>query len=70
MQYFDRVLQQRRFIAGDNFSMADITVIGGLIFARIVNLPIPIQCEALQSWYGRMQERPGVKNWFDNFGPR
>ncbi|WP_290984852.1 glutathione S-transferase [Ferrovibrio sp.] len=70
MQYFDRVLQQQPFIAGDSFSMADITVIGGLIFASIVNLPIPLQCEALQSWYGRMQERPGVKYWFDNFGPR
>jgi glutathione S-transferase len=42
--------------------MADITVIGGLIFAGLVELPVPAECEALQAWYARMQERPSVKN--------
>src|SRR3954463_3102300 len=36
MRYFDSVLRQQRFIAGEAFSMADITVIGGLIFAELV----------------------------------
>jgi glutathione S-transferase len=62
MHYFDSVLKNRAFIAGDTFSMADITVIAGLIFAAIVNLPVPAACEALQAWYARMQQRPGVKN--------
>jgi glutathione S-transferase len=42
--------------------MADITVIGGLIFAGLVELPVPAECEALQAWYARMQERPSVRN--------
>jgi glutathione S-transferase len=42
--------------------MADIAVIGGLIFASIVKLPVPSKYEALQAWYARMQERPSVKN--------
>lgn len=42
--------------------MADITVIAGLFFARIVKLPVPAECEALQAWFSRMQERPSVKN--------
>ncbi len=42
--------------------MADITVIGGLIFAGLVELAVPTECEALQAWYARMQERPSVKN--------
>jgi glutathione S-transferase len=62
MRYFDAVLQQRPFIAGDAFSMADITVIGGLIFAQLVDLPIPAECRALQAWHARMQERPSVQN--------
>jgi glutathione S-transferase len=62
MRYFDSLLQQRPFIAGELFSMADITVIGGLIFADIVKLAVPAECEALRAWYGRMQERPSVKN--------
>jgi glutathione S-transferase len=62
MRYFDGVLRTQPFVAGEAFSMADITVIGGLIFAEIVKLPVPAECEALQAWYARMQERPSVKN--------
>ena len=38
MHYFDKLLRHQAFIAGDKFSMADITVIGGLVFASIVKL--------------------------------
>ncbi|OCR26179.1 glutathione S-transferase [Pseudomonas syringae] len=62
MHYFDAVLQTRPFVAGETFSMADITVIGGLIFAGLVELAVPEECQALQAWYARMQERPSVKN--------
>jgi len=62
MHYFDSVLKKQPYIAGDNFSMADITVIGGLIFAELVDLPIPAECEALLAWYAQMQERPSVQN--------
>jgi glutathione S-transferase len=50
------------FVAGEVFSMADITVIGGLTFAGLVKLPVPAECAALQDWYVRLQERPSVKN--------
>jgi len=62
MHYFDTILQERPFIAGDFFSMADITLIGGLIFADLVKLPIPAECDALRAWWAKMQERPSVKN--------
>lgn len=62
MRYFDSVLRTQAYIAGGSFSMADITVIGGLIFAELVDLPIPAECEALLAWYARMQERPSVQN--------
>ena len=62
MHYFDSVLKEKNFVAGEAFSMADITVIAGLIFAAFVKLPVPAECEALQAWYARMQERPSVMN--------
>jgi len=62
MRYFDSVLRGQPFVAGETFSMADITVIGGLIFAGLVKVPVPVECEALLAWYARMQERPSVKN--------
>lgn len=61
MHYFDAVLKTQRFVAGEAFSMADITVIGGLIFASIVKLPVPAECETLLAWYANMLERPSVK---------
>jgi len=48
------------FIAGNKFSMADITVIGGLAFAAIVKLDVPPECAALLSWYERMKKRESV----------
>ncbi len=62
MRYFDNVLQRQPFVAGDAFSMADITVIGGLIFAELVHLPVPAECEALRAWYAQVRERPSVQN--------
>ena len=63
MGYFDAVLKRQPFVAGESFSMADITVIGGMIFAGLVKLPVPTACEALHAWYARMRERPSVQNW-------
>ena len=62
MRYFDSVLRQQPFVAGDTFSMADITVIGGLIFAELVELAVPEDCKALRAWHDRMKERPSVSN--------
>jgi len=63
MHYFNGLLEPQPFVAGDAFSMADIAVIGGMIFASLVDLPIPPECEALTDWYARMQDRPSVKAW-------
>ncbi|MCI8208935.1 glutathione S-transferase [Pseudomonas sp. S25] len=62
MQYFDSVLQKQPFVAGESFSMADITVIGGLIFAGLVELEIPAEHKALRAWHAKVQERPSVQN--------
>ncbi len=62
MRYFDAILKHQPFVAGEVFTMADITMIGGLIFAGLLKLPMPAECEALQAWYARMAERPSVKH--------
>jgi glutathione S-transferase len=63
MHYFDSLLKYQPFIAGDKFSMADIAVLGGMIFASLVKLHVPDECEALRAWHARMQERPSVQEW-------
>lgn len=49
MRYFDSVLQDRSFVAGDTFSMADITVFAGLMFADAAGIAIPEDHSALKS---------------------
>ncbi|SCY62298.1 glutathione S-transferase [Pseudomonas sp. NFACC37-1] len=63
MRYFDNLLKNQPFVAGDKFSMADIAVLGGMIFASLVQLPVPEECVALRAWHARMQERSSVQTW-------
>lgn len=62
MKYFDKVLRTQPYIAGEQFSMADITVLAGLIFAGFASIAIPEECTALAAWQGKVQQRPSVKN--------
>ncbi|SCW98297.1 glutathione S-transferase [Pseudomonas sp. NFACC05-1] len=63
MHYFDNLLKDRPFVAGDKFSMADIAVLGGMIFASLVQLAVPEECVALRAWHARMEERSSVQAW-------
>jgi glutathione S-transferase len=62
MRYFDKVLRDQPYVAGDTFSMADITVLEGLVFAGYAKLAVPEDCTALIAWNARLQERENVKN--------
>lgn len=62
MLYFDGVLRDQPFVAGARFSMPDITVFAGLMFAEVAGLAIPPQCAALLAWRARVAELPSVKN--------
>jgi glutathione S-transferase len=70
MRYFNGVLEGQAFVAGEAFSMADITVIGGLLFADIVKLALPEDCAALSAWWAIQQERPSVKTRLTLSAPR
>lgn len=63
MRYFDNLLKDQPFVAGDKFSMADIALLGGMIFASLVQLPVPDECAALRAWHARMEERSSVQTW-------
>ena len=61
LRYFDGVLKTQPYVAGDQFSMADITVLQALVFAGYAQIAVPEDCEALIAWNARLQERPSVK---------
>ena len=62
LPYFDEVLRERPFIAGDTFSMADISLFAGLAFAAGAGLPIAPELTALAAWHERVSQLPAVKN--------
>ena len=57
-----RVGEQINGVLADRNPVVFCVMNGGLIFAGLVDLPVPADCEALIAWYARMQERPSVKN--------
>lgn len=61
MRYFDGVLREQPYVAGDAFSMADITVLGGLVFAGFAKIDVPEDCTALSAWRAKVEARPSVK---------
>lgn len=60
MRYLEGVLADQPYLAGDHFSMADITAFAGLGFAEFAQVPIPGDCVNLKQWQARVAARPSV----------
>ncbi len=59
---FDGLLAQRPWMAGDRFTIADITAFCGLEFARLVKFrPADAGLKHLADWRERMAVRPSAK---------
>lgn len=57
---FDKVLQKTRFIAGEDFSVADITAFVAIDFLRPVRLAVPEELTALHRWRAEIAARPSI----------
>ena len=60
MRYLDRVLAKQQYLAGDAFSMADITAFAGLGFADFAKIEVPAELAHLKAWRTRVAARPSV----------
>jgi len=60
MRYLDTVLSDRPYLAGDQFSVADITAFAGLSFADFANIACPDGLSHLAAWRARVAARPSV----------
>ncbi len=59
--WLDGVLADREFIAGANYSVADITALIAVDFARVVGLKVTDEWPNLARWHGAMSARPSAK---------
>ena len=60
MAYLDSVLANSEFLAGDSFSVADITAFAGLAFADFAKIEIPADLKHLIAWRETVAGRPSV----------
>ncbi len=58
---FDKQLANNEYVAGDNFSLADITTLVTCDFAKWIKASIPEDCHHLSAWYAKVSQRPAVK---------
>lgn len=60
MRYLDGVLSRQPYLAGDKFSIADITAFAGFAYADIAKIEIPAVLRNLKAWRSRIAARPSV----------
>lgn len=59
LDYFDGELGERQYIAGDRFSVADITALCAVDFMKVVKLSLDGH-ENLRRWHGDVSGRPSA----------
>ena len=58
---FDDQLETNEFVAGDRFSVADITTLCSVDFARFCRLEIPESCGNVARWHASVSARPSAQ---------
>ncbi len=59
--WLDGVLADREFLAGDKYSVADITAMIGVDFARVVGVKVGDDWPNLARWHASVTSRPSAK---------
>jgi glutathione S-transferase len=61
LKWLDSELANRRYIAGDRFSIADITAMIAIDFGRISKIAIQPEQKNLAHWHAEVSARPSAK---------
>ena len=59
--WLDEVLADRPFMAGDRFSIADITALVGIDFGRVIGVRIDPELKNLSRWHESVSARPSAQ---------
>jgi glutathione S-transferase len=57
----DEQLRDRVFVAGEHYSVADITAMVSIDFMKVAKLSAPRELTNLHRWYPQVSERPSAK---------
>lgn len=62
MKRLDAELKERKFVAGDRYTIADITALCGVDFACVSGLDMPAECKHLAHWHALVSSRPSAQS--------
>lgn len=60
LRYLDQVLKDALFIAGDHYTIADITALVAIDFMRPAKLVMPDNLDNIRRWHGQVSARPSA----------
>ena len=60
MGWLDGELAKREFVAGDRYTIADITALVGIDFGKVVKIRIPDEMPSLARWHATVSARPSA----------
>ena len=60
-QFLNKHLENNKYIAGDGYSIADITALCSVDFAKVIGLRVTEELPHLQRWHDDMKARPSYK---------
>jgi glutathione S-transferase len=61
LELLDRELAKREFVAGDRYSVADITALVAVDFMKPARLTIPESADNLKRWHAAVSARPSAR---------
>ena len=61
LAWLDGEMAERPFVAGERYTIADITALCALDFGRVVDIRIAPEQKHLQRWYDAVSTRPSAK---------
>ena len=61
LKILDTQLKTHRFVAGNRFSVADITALVAIDFMKPSKIPLPEGLDNLQRWHAEVSARPSAK---------
>lgn len=59
--FLDSELKDRPFVAGDSYSVADITGLVSVDFMKPAKLPVPEELKNLRRWHAEVSARPSAR---------
>ena len=60
LRIFDREIEGRPFVAGDRYSVADITGLAAVDFMARARVAVPEGCANVQRWHAQVSARPSA----------